>query len=45
VLEALVRSEEEAVRHQAYLDKLLVLVIERCPELLGTMSAETNNDR
>ena len=45
VLEALAKSEEEAARHQVYLDKLLVLVIERCPELLGTMSATTSNDR
>ncbi|XP_065892529.1 uncharacterized protein [Dysidea avara] len=45
VLEALAKSEEEAARHQAYLDKLLVLVIEKCPELLGTMSAMTGNDR
>jgi len=45
VLEALAKSEEEAARHQAYLDKLLVLVIERCPELLGTMSATTGNDK
>ena len=45
VLDALKESEAERARHQAYLDQLLLLVIERCPELLNTMSANPNGTR
>lgn len=45
VLDALKESEAERARHQAYLDQLLLLVIERCPELLNIMSAGLDNTR
>ena len=45
VLDALKESEIERARHQAYLDQLLLLVIEQCPELLNTMSASLDNTR
>ena len=45
VLDALKESETERARHQAYLDQLLLLVIERCPELLNTMSASVDSTR
>ena len=45
ILDALKESEAERARHQAYLDQLLLLVIERCPELLNTMSANPDGTR
>lgn len=45
VLNALKESEAERARHQAYLDQLLLLVIERCPELLNTMATGPDNTR
>lgn len=45
VLNALKESETERARHQAYLDQLLLLVIDRCPELLNAMSASPDNTR
>ena len=45
VLNAFKESEDERARHQAYLDQLLLLVIERCPELLNTMSANPDATR
>ena len=45
LLAVLKDNEADCARHQAYLDQLLLLVIERCPELLNTMSANPHNTR
>ena len=45
VLNALKESESDRARHQAYLDQLLLLVIERCPELLNNMTTSPDNTR
>lgn len=45
VLNALKQSESERAQHQAYLDQLLLLVMERCPELLNTTTTSPDNTR